>query len=135
MVYEKKGDTLLFNMNIKLDAIFTVILRLDEYSKSEIVISYLCWYKIIVDMLSSNIGIVKGGMGHWEHVPILLHISPCSPSCVPILLEMRVLVFSTSRILPQNQCSLTRAREWGSELRAREGGGGQNLPSLPTQLL
>ena len=29
----------------------------------------------------------------------------------------------------QNCIKLTRAREWGSELRAREGGGGQNLPT------
>ena len=33
MVYQKKGETILFYMNVKLDAIIAVILSLQRYSE------------------------------------------------------------------------------------------------------
>ena len=37
----EKGDTILFYMDMQLDVIFALILRLFEYSGNEIVTSYL----------------------------------------------------------------------------------------------
>ena len=51
--------------------LFRLILSIYEYSKSEIVISYLCWYfYIIVDMLSPITRVVKksyGGVSQCSH--------------------------------------------------------------------
>ena len=41
MVYKKKGETILFYVNVNLNDIFAVILGCFEYSKSEIVTAYL----------------------------------------------------------------------------------------------
>ena len=40
-LYQKKGETILFDVNVKLDAIFAVILSLNEYYKSEIITLFL----------------------------------------------------------------------------------------------